>query len=255
MPHIISFDGWCQPISLLMVLNMAELLFYQNPVPLSKAKHKNLRFKKQDNYAFASQVNTVPISGPEFFPCSRNHPVMFVETSNGNFLPVALLALTLNGHQLGDRWEGVYVPTFVQRYPFALAESKGVVMLDELAPHFSYEEGDALFSEDGEPSVVLQEKMEYLNTLDQAHQLTLEYTKALKVKGLLRRSKNVVQLLDREVKLENFYVVTERDLYDSLTDEEIVDWYYKGWIAWTYAHIHSIDSINEILKRMAKIAR
>lgn len=231
---------------------MAELLFYEKPAPLAKDKHKNLRFKKLDNYAFASRVNTIPVSGPEFFPCSRNHPVMFAETGNGGFLPMALLSLTSQSHQLGDRWEGVYVPTFVKRYPFALAENKGIVMIDEEAAHFNGKDGELLFDDAGEPTPVLQDMLKYLDTLDQAHRQTLDYTRALKVKGLLQRSQSIVQLVDREIKLDNFFVVNEKDLYSALTDEEIVDWYYKGWIAWTYAHIHSIGSVNEILKRMAK---
>lgn len=229
---------------------MAELLFYEKPVPLDRNKHKNLRFKKMDTYSFASGVNTVPVSGPEFFPCSRNYPVMFVETSAGGFLPVALLSLTAKSHQLGDRWEGVYVPAFVKRYPFVLAETQGTIMIDETAPHFNQEDGDLLFDEDGEPSSSLKEIIQYLDTLDQSHRLTLEYTRALKVKGLLEPSKAVVRLFDGEVKLDHFFVVGEKELYGALTDEEIVDWHYKGWLAWTYAHIHSTASVPEILKRM-----
>lgn len=231
---------------------MAELMFYNNPVPLSKEKHKKLRFKKSETYEFASGVNTVPLSGPEFFACSRNHPIMFVETEKSGFLPVALLSLTPKSNDLDKKWSDVYVPSFIKRYPFALAEKRDIVMIDESAPHFSYDEGEFLFDDKGEPTSVLHGMLQYLNQLDQAHQLTLDYTRALKVKGLLNRSETVVEFKDRSLKLNDFFVVNERNLYESLTDEEIVDWYYKGWIAWSYAHIHSIGSIIEILKRMKK---
>jgi SapC. len=234
---------------------MTELLFYHKPAPLAKDKHRDLRYQKSDNYSFASTVNNVPVSGHEFFHCSRHYPVMFVETSAGGFLPVALLSITANSHQLGDRWEGVYVPAFVKRYPFALAENQDVVMIDEDAPHFKTAGGELLFDDQGEPTPELRDILEYLDALNKGHSQTLEYVKALKVKGLLSRCKSTVKLLDREVKLDSFFVVNEHDFQDALTDEEIVDWFNRGWLGWTYAHIHSIGAVNEILKRMAKAMR
>lgn len=231
---------------------MAELMIYNNPVPLNKEKHKNLRFKKSDIYDFASKINSVPLSGPEFFSCSRNHPIMFVETAKNGFLPIALLSLTAGSHDIDAKWKDVYVPNFIKRYPFVLAENRNIVMIDESAKHFSSDDGDLLFDDHGKPTKTLLETMEFLERLDQSHQLTLEYTKALKIKGLLSRSDAVVEFVDREIKLDNFFVINERDLYDSLTNDEIVDWYYKGWLAWSYAHIHSIGSVAEILKRMAR---
>ena len=194
----------------------------------------------------------MPVSGPEFFPCSRDYPVMFVETATGGFLPVALLAITARSHQMGNKWKGVYVPAFIKRYPFALAEGRDVIMIDEEASHFNGDDGESLFDDSGEPTDVLQEQIQYLDRLDQVHRLTLDYTHALKVKGMLRRSEATVQLTDSEVKLDSFFVVDEKELYESLTHEEIVDWHLKGWLAWTYAHIHSTGSVTEILKRMAK---
>lgn len=222
---------------------MTELLFYEKPTPLAKDKHKTWRYKRTNDYGFASAINTVPVAGHEFFHCSRDFPVMFVETSAGSFLPVALLALTNRSHQLGDRWEGVYVPAFIKRYPFALAENQDVVMIDERAPHFQAPDGDPLFDEEGEPSLVLRDTLEYLDVLNKGHVQTLEYMRALKVKGLLSRCKSTVKLLDREIKLDSFFVVNEREFQEALTDEEVVDWFNRGWIGWTYAHIHSIGSV------------
>lgn len=232
---------------------MTELLFYKKPVPLDRNKHRALKFKASANYSFASHVNTVPLSGPEFFQCSRNHPVMFVKTAAGGFLPAALLSFDSQMHRLSDTWDGVYVPTFIKRYPFALAENKDIIMIDESASHFS-EDGERLFDDSGEPTPVFHSIIKYLDELNLAHSLTLDYTKALKAKGLLSPCKHVIKMPDREIKLDNFYVVSERELHESLTKDEVADWFLKGWLAWTYAHIHSIGSISEIIKRMTKKA-
>lgn len=228
---------------------MAELLFYNKPAPLARDKHQALRFNAQQGYGYASGVNAVPLSGNEFFPASRDYPVMFTE-SGSSFLPVALLSLTSGGHQLGQSWQGFYVPEFVKRYPFALAEDKSVVMIDESAPHFSETEGERLFDDAGNPSEFLQGILQYLNQLETMHRMTLEYTFALKVKGLLVRSDVEVKMKGSSLKLDDFFVVDTNEFHSALTEEEIVDWYHKGWLGWTYAHLHSIGAVSNLARRM-----
>lgn len=232
---------------------MAKLLFYKNPVPLDKTKHKNLKLKKLDNLNFASTVNSVPVAGFEFFQCSRNHPVMFVKNAKDEFLPIALLSLLSEGHHLGEKWQDVYVPGFVRRYPFIMGDDgKGLVMIDEEAEQLQEEEGDNIFTEEGEPSEFLQKVMQFLNTMDKEYRATTEYCKALKEKGLLQPCKSTIKFTDTTLKLDHLYVVGDKEFHESLSDEETAEWFKKGWIAWTYAHIHSMGAMPEVVKRMPK---
>lgn len=233
---------------------MTSLLFYQNPVPLDKNKHKRLKLKKLDNLKFAAEANSVPVSGFEFFQCSRNYPVMFVKNASEEFIPIALLSLSSKGHNLGDRWEDVYIPTFVRRYPFVLEDQKGVVMIDSDAPHLQEEEGAPLFDDEGEPTDTLKDIMRFLENVDQSYRLTQDYVKALKQKDLLQPCKGTVKFTDTTLKLDHLYVVEEKAFQKALSDDEVVEWYKKGWIAWTYAHIHSISAIGEVVKRLPKRA-
>ncbi len=232
---------------------MAKMLFYKEPVPLDKAKHKNLKLKMLSNLNFASEANSVPVAGFEFFQCSRNHPVMFVKNSRDEFLPIALLSLLAKGHHLGEKWADVYVPAFVRRYPFIMGDDeKGIVMIDDSAEQLQEDEGDALFTEDGEPTEVLQKAMQFLNTMDQEYKSTTEYSKALKAKDLLQPCKSTIKFTDTTLKLDHLYVVDEKAFHEALNDEEAAEWFKKGWIAWTYAHIHSIGAMPQVVKRMPK---
>src|SRR5688572_13540259 len=103
---------------------MATLLIYQEPVALDRKHHQNLRLKKPENIDFAKDLNSVPVAGVEFFEASRDLPVLFVQDTDGAFFPIALLSLQLKGHNLGDDWGGIYMPAFIRRYPFALADGK-----------------------------------------------------------------------------------------------------------------------------------
>ncbi len=231
---------------------MSSLLFYKNPVPLDKQKHKNLKLKKLDNLNFTASANSVPVAGFEFFQTSRNHPVMFVKNANGDFIPIALLSLTSKGHNLGEKWQDVYIPSFVRRYPFVLEDKQGVVMIDSEAPQLQEDEGEALFDESGEPTETLKTIMQFLQTVDQGYRATQDYVDALKVKDLLQPCQGTIKFTDTTLKLDHMYVVDEKAFADVLSDEEILDWYKRGWIAWTYAHIHSIGAIPDVIKRLPR---
>lgn len=231
---------------------MASLLFYQNPIPLDKEKHKNLKLKKLDHLDFAAKCNSVPVAGFEFFQASRNHPVMFVKNADEDFIPIALLSLRSEGHDLGDRWQDVYVPSFVRRYPFVLEDKQGVVMIDSEAHQLQDEEGEALFTETGEPTETLASIIQFLDSVDKGYRATQEYVKALKEKDLLKPCKGTIKFTDTTLKLDHMFVVEEKAFAEALSDEEVLDWYKRGWIAWTYAHIHSLGAIPEVVKRLQK---
>lgn len=234
---------------------MAKMLFYKDPVPLDKVKHKDIKLKKLDNLNYTAEANSVPVAGFEFFQCSRNHPIMFVKNSRDEFLPIALLSLLSQGHHLGEHWEGVYIPSFVRRYPFIMGDDgKGLVMIDKESDQLQENEGDALFNDEGEPTEVLQKIMQFLTTMDQEYRFTTEYCRALKSKDLLQPCKSTIKFTDTTLKLDHLYVVEEKAFHESLSDEELSEWFKKGWIAWTYAHIHSMGAMSEVVKRMPKQA-
>ncbi|MFL0810203.1 MAG: SapC family protein [Agarilytica sp.] len=229
-------------------------LFYQKPVPLNKETHSKLHFKKFENLAFAADANSIPVAGFEFFSCGRHHPVMFIQNKTEDFIPVALVSLTPTGHNLGDNWSGVYIPAYLRRYPFILEEKQGILMFDEDCGRFSSEsgEGEALFDEKGESTPALQEILKFVQYVDRGYRATEQYSKALKEKGLLKPCKNTIKFTDNTLKLDNLYVVEEQDFVDSLSDAEVADWFKKGWIAWTYAHLNSVGSLPELIKRLPR---
>lgn len=231
---------------------MSTLMFYKDPIPLDKEKHKALKLKRANHYNFASDVNSVPVAGLEFFQCARNHPVMFVKNAKDQFVPIALLSLTAKGHNLGEQWKDVYVPSFVRRYPFVLEATRGVVMFDSEAGHLQEEEGEPLFDDAGEATDTLKEIIQFLETVDHGYKLTEEYVQALVGKELLEPFKGTIKFSDTSLKLDHLFVVDEKKFYESLSDEEIALWFKKGWMAWTHAHIHSIGAMPDLVKRLPR---
>jgi len=227
---------------------MSTLLFYKAPVALDRNAHKNLKLNRSSSMAFASEANSVPVAGFEFFVASRNYPIMFVKNAKDEYLPIALLSFHEKGHDLGDDWKDVYVPAFVRRYPFALGND-GVIVFDSEAPHLQEEEGDALFDDKGEATDTLKEIVKFLQQADGGYKATSAFSRALVEKELLEPFKGEVKFTNTTIKLEHLYVINEKKLHESLNEAEVFDWFKKGWIAWSHAHLHSLSSLGLVAKR------
>lgn len=230
---------------------MAELLFYGEPVYLNREVHKRLKFSVSDNYSFTDSVNSVPLTGVEFFEASRDMPVVFCANESGDFFPLALLSLMKEGHKhLNEKgeWVDSYIPAFVRRYPFVLT-GEGSVCFDKSAGQFGEEEGEALFDEEGGNSEVLNNIVNFLNGYDQQYKQTLEYCRELKELELLEPF-NLQVLIDKDnpLRLEGMYVVNEQKLRD-VAGEKVLEWFRSGWVAWTYAHLHSLGALRRLVKR------
>lgn len=231
----------------------SSLLFYSNPTPLDKNKHLKHRLKKQSDYKFAGNTNSIPVAGFEFFQASRHFPVFFLKGKDDQFVPVAVLSFRKDGHDLGDTWDGAYVPAYVRRYPFVLSQDR-MVLFDADAPHVQEEEGERLFTDEGETSEFTQELLQFLEQVDAGYRATEEFCKAASEKGLIEPFKGELKFKEGSLKLNDLHAIDEKKLVESLSESEVNDWFKRGWLAWAYAHLHSIGSIDAIVQRAREAA-
>ena len=107
-------------------INVAEVIFYEHPVALNRAEHKDLRLKSVPNMKFAMNTHSVPLTAVEFGLAARDLLIVFAGTDAASAGPIALLGLRQNENLYVDasgQWApNTYVPAFVRRYPFVLAE-------------------------------------------------------------------------------------------------------------------------------------
>ena len=70
---------------------MTQMLFYENPKPLSPALHTGLSIKQdRARFKFAKRVNSVLCAGVEFAEMAFEYPIVFVEGSDG-WVPIVYL--------------------------------------------------------------------------------------------------------------------------------------------------------------------
>lgn len=238
---------------------MTTLLFYEKPVSLNKDLHLKTHIKQVNGFAFANPTNSIPLAGVEFVDSSREYPIAFTGPEGGELFPIALLGVRKNENLFVSEtggWEGRYIPAFVRRYPFVLAEKQGAedfnVYIDEAYEGFGHKDGLRLFSDDGEPSEMLKQAMEFLSSYQGEIMRTRSFMKRLQELDLL-----VPRVLQIErngaapIVLQGFSVVDEERL-TALDDAQLLELARSGYLIWIYAHLMSLGNVARLSELLDK---
>jgi hypothetical protein len=238
---------------------MAEMLFYEKPVPLSSVNHADWTLRLPDpRFGFAASINSVVLAGIEFVEASKDYPIVFAKAADA-LVPVALLGLretnNLYVDASGDWLSGHYVPAFIRRYPFVLAEGPGpepVVCIDEAFEGFGKPDGEsggeALFLE-GEPQPVLSKAMEFLGEFQRQFDRTKRFVTVLEEHNLLTEvSATITDQQSVQTHLKGLKVVDEKKLL-GISDEVAVGLFRSGELSWIYAHLMSISNLKALSQR------
>ncbi|HEY8586464.1 MAG TPA: SapC family protein [Rhodanobacter sp.] len=245
---------------------MAEVLFYEHPVPLNRVAHKDLHMKTVPNVKFAMNVHSVPLTGVEFGIAARDLPILFAGTSTTNAGPVALLGLRQNENLFVDasgQWSReTYIPAFVRRYPFVLAEKPAdqegddfTVYLDEKYEGFNPTEGARLFKEDGSDSEMLTNAVNFLGEFQQNVARTKWFMEQLNKYDLLETRTVTLQKPDtdgvkgKSINLNGLFVVSEEKL-QALDEKTTHKFLHEGMFGWIYAHLMSLTNIDRLAQRL-----
>jgi hypothetical protein len=239
---------------------MPTLLFYKNPIALNGQLHKDLKYvPENETYSYAKDTNSVILAGVEFIEACKEYPIVFTRAANGVAVPAVVLGVTSDQNLFVDasgKWDARYIPAFVRRYPFVLAESGEAgsetltVCIDSDYPGFSTKRGEALFTKKGEQTELLTNTMNLLQSYHQQTKRTAEMMALLDEHQLLRPM-NMRMELTRGDKfaLENLLVVDETKLAD-LPSDVIKTFMTQGYMGWIYSHLISLSNFARLLDRV-----
>jgi len=239
---------------------MATLLFYQRPVPLNAAVHMHTRLGGlAGDFSFSTETNSIPLAAVEFFDTAREYPIAFTGQEGGALFPIALLGVRQNENLFvarDGRWEGRYIPAFVRRYPFVLAEKQNAedfnVYLDEAYAGFGAEDGERMFTDAGEQTPFLKQALEFLSNYQGEIKRTRLFVERLQGLDLLiPRVLEVVRNNQPPMVLQGFSVVDEQRLM-GLSDAQLIELARSGYLAWIYAHLMSLGNVSNLAERLDK---
>jgi hypothetical protein len=234
---------------------MPTMIFYENPVPLNREQHRQLKLLRQNGqFGFARATNSVPLAASEIGDAMRSYPVVFVSGPEGQYSVAGLLGLRDNENlfiDADDNWKAdAYVPAFVRRYPFVPAEDdKGQLTLcvDESFAGLSQTEGEPLFDEEGQDTKLLQSAVEFLKLFHAEMQRTRAFCERLAALGLLTAKTVQVQRDGKQETLQGLHMVDEQKLRE-LDDAQVLELFRNGYLPLIYAHLHSIRNLDNLLR-------
>ena len=241
--------------------NVSDVLFYERPVPLNREAHKDLRLKPTLNLGFSAKAHSVPLASIEFPLAAHHFPILFAGTGIDDLNPIGLLGIRKNENLLLDEnghWaHNVYIPAFVRRYPFVLAErppednnpDNYAVFLDEAYSGFSTEDGERLFNEDGTETETLKQAVGFLTEFQQHITRTRDFMNKLRELDLLVQRNIEVRMPGKDTVMNGLFVVDEEKLraLDATTLHALMQ---DGTLAWIYAHLFSLSNLDRLIEHL-----
>jgi hypothetical protein len=233
---------------------MAELVYYEKPVLLDRSRHRRLRVQASTSFAFARQSNSLYLAGVEFAEACKEYAVVFTRAGNGRVVPVVMLGLRSRENLFVDtegRWSGRYIPAFVRRYPFVLAELPGQslgVCIDEAFPGLGEAEGEPLFDAEGKDTPLLRNALDFLAQYQREYVRTEAFCQRLDAAGLLVEMNARADLVDgRSFTVGSLLVVDEKKLF-ALPDATALALFRAGELHLVSMHLLSLSNLQRLVQ-------
>ena len=238
---------------------MGTFAFYQKVVALNSDVHRNLRFSQDEaNFTFAKDTTAVLMAGVEFAEASREYPIVFIRSQDQKLRPVTLLGVR-NGENLyvdgAGKWDANYIPAFVRRYPFVMAEGSPngqlVVCIDESCPAFNSSKGELLIDAEGKLQPRMNEVMQFLNNFQREFVRTEALVKQLEELGLfVQQGARFDTNTGETYQLNDFYLIDDKK-FAQIPDDKLPALFRSGALGLAYLHLASLGNMRRLLDKVA----
>jgi hypothetical protein len=229
---------------------------YKIPVILNSDTHRTFKMAPVSRYNFAKGLNSCVVLGQEYSEAAKHYSIVFSRTMEGEIISLALLGINNNLFIEGNgTWlSGAYIPAFVRRYPYILAEGIAedgslTVCVGSEYEGFGADDGERLFTDEGENSAALNNSIDFLRLYHEQFRITREFVSNLTELNLFKAVDASITLAGGErFTIRDMSMVDEEALH-GLADNELAGLARKGYLSWIYAHLHSIANFSTIINR------
>ena len=240
-----------------------QVLFYQQPQPLSPEDHGGLGVKQiAEPFGFLREAHAVPVTVTEFGLAAASYPIIFVGNDR---TPVAVMGVRQGQNLFVDAQGRVpddhYVPAFVRRYPFVFAADDAsdrlVLCVDRAAPMVS-NQPEVPFFENGKPTKFTDDAVEFCKEFERQRRATAEFVKMLIDLDLMEQKTVAFQPRDAQgnpagdqQKIADYYAISEERL-NKLPDSKYLELRNNGAVGACYAHLVSLLNWPKIIQRAVR---
>lgn len=232
-----------------------QLLFYKEAIPVSKEQHSKYSIDTKQDYSFASQVNSVPLTATEFPHAARDYVIVFAGTDTP--MPAAILGVQQDKNVFvsGDgQWNGRYIPAFVRRYPFVFSSNDEnnsfTLCIDKSFQGLNDQDrGEKLFDESGEKTSYLDRMLSFLQEYQLQFQRTQSFCKQLKELGLLESMQAHISLPTGSQQSLTGFQVINRDRLKALDGDKLAELAKTDALELAYLHLQSLSNFSLMVEQ------
>ncbi|HEY1725106.1 MAG TPA: SapC family protein [Steroidobacteraceae bacterium] len=221
-----------------------------NIVPLNSQTHRSLRVNGAASARHGDNQRFVQVVVGEFPLLVVHYPILFSKDADtGAFFCGAMLGFD-QGENLflaeGTEHQG-YRPLNLQRMPFYTAGEDLAIDLDH--SRVGAEQGQALFTEAGQPTMYLESIMQTFRDLKPGSEVTRIFIATLLQHRLIEPVDIGAQFDDGSRRdLRDLYTINQSVLKD-LPDAIVLELFRRGYLRLIYLMIASLKQIAELAKR------
>ena len=235
-------------------------LLYNALEPINLQQHGDKRLKNIESAPHIAQAHAIPVTVDEFALLQRHYPIVF--SVGENTVPLALMGLNEGVNTFLDEHgmlrEPVYLPAYLRRYPFLLAQlNEGSdelsLCVDPTSGVISEgSDGDPIFEGD-QPSARIKQILDFCEQFEAAGQRTGAFVEELKKSGLLMEGEVAIQPdgSDQPFIYRGFQMVDE-DKFRELRGDELRKMNQNGMLPLIYAHLFSLAQIRDVFARQVQ---
>lgn len=242
-----------------------NVMFYENPVPLTKEKHAGFGVTQVAKpFEFIEKQHFMPLTASEFGNASASVPIIFAGDERS---PLAVMGIR-SGENLfveeGNFAQDFYLPAFARRYPFVLAgdpqNDRFVVCVDEKAECVTKKKPQQKFFDGDDTSQYTKEAFQFLQNFERDRQATTKMIDDFKALDLFEpkdmhfQGQNPDGTPAERQKIADYFAVSEEKL-KALPDAKLAEFTKNGYLAVAYAHLISLNNwqrlVNMTLRRAA----
>ena len=219
---------------------------------VSKTTHADKRWKRYDNYHFASLDAVAPLVVQELPRALMHLPLGFIQQQDV-FVPVVVLGLQAGQNLFvtaDGRWIGGYTPAAYRGYPFQLAaapDGQSVLVIDEDSGLVSDAEGEAFFDEEGKPAKAVKDVLDFLSQVQTNRALTQRICAVLAEHHLIQPWPIKVQGEAGERTVEGLYRIDEAAM-NALAPEAFEALRQAGALPVAYCQLLSMQHLQTLGK-------
>lgn len=232
---------------------------YVAPEPLNPQAQAGLGVTRTDSpFGFAATVSAVPLQVTEFGPAGITYPVIFAGQDK---TPLAVMSIR-NDENLfvtaaGGFEPEAYIPAFVRRYPFVLAndtDTQRLVVCIDRAAAFLTQDGEIKLFEDGEPTEYTRNAIQFCQDFETERGRTESFVKRLKELDLFESRQATFTPQDADgkqgdpVQVADYFAVAETKV-NALSPEVLVELRDTGALRQIYAHLDSLYIWDRLITR------